>query len=320
MIGGRAGYWRGQTKTHLWYIALRWPRGFAEALHAPPVPLWDTDVECQPVPQRHRWQSNNRQNKILFSDSARGAFRCDKRNTPCNSSMGAHSHNTLKSTLQNAGHIIHVSHPSSPPPPNPRRATTTGPDATPPPPPAICQNLGGGGGGGGGAVGAGEGVGGRVRGGGGGIGSSAGGGGAARNPLLPHAYLKGVCVCVWGAWGYRGMYAIIAISRLCPEESLKALQVQRHSTPLQRSMGQKNWRHGPRTAIFQNSGGGGGRGAGGCRIQGPGPAAPPGPHPHPSSSALFRSIPGHNGPRTPQPRPLDGPCHRQELLLRSSPD
>ena len=33
------------------------------------------------------------------------------------------------------------------------------------------------------------------------------------------------------------------------------------------------WRHGPRTAIFQNSGGGGG-GWGG-RIQGPGPASPP---------------------------------------------
>ena len=47
-------------------------------------------------------------------------------------------------------------------------------------------------------MGGGGGVGGRV-GGGGGIGSSAGGGGpkgggAARDPLLPHAYLKGVCV------------------------------------------------------------------------------------------------------------------------------
>ena len=46
-----------------------------------------------------------------------------------------------------------------------------------------------------------------------------GGGAAAHDPLLPHAYLKGcVCVCL-GAWGYRGMYAIIAISRLCQEES-----------------------------------------------------------------------------------------------------
>ena len=76
--------------------------------------------------------------------------------------------------------------------------------------------------GGRGAVGArgGGGVGGRV--GGGGIGSS-----AARNLLLPHAYLKGVCVCVCvcpGAWGYRGMYAIIAISCLCREESLKGLK------------------------------------------------------------------------------------------------
>ena len=43
-----------------------------------------------------------------------------------------------------------------------------------------------------------------------------------------------------GAWGYRGMYAIIAISCLCQEESLKGL------------------------------------GGGGCRLQGLGPAAPPG--------------------------------------------
>ena len=56
------------------------------------------------------------------------------------------------------------------------------------------------------------------------------GGGAARDPLLPHAYLKGVCVCL-GPWVYRGAYAIIAISRLCQEESFKGLKDQRHSTP-----------------------------------------------------------------------------------------
>ena len=39
-----------------------------------------------------------------------------------------------------------------------------------------------------------------------------------------------VCVCVQ-AWGYRGMYAIIVLSRLCQEESLKGLKDQRHSTP-----------------------------------------------------------------------------------------
>ena len=73
----------------------------------------------------------------------------------------------------------------------PGGATTTGPDATPPPQLSICQNLQGGEG----TVGAG-GESRRERGGGGGrgIGSSAGEGGAARNPLLPHAYLKGVCV------------------------------------------------------------------------------------------------------------------------------
>ena len=92
--------------------------------------------------------------------------------------------------------IFSVLRPASKPPTNrpqkqvlrPRggRGTTTGPDATPPP--SYLQKLAGR------AVGAGM-VGGRM-GGGGGIGSSAGGGGgAARHPLLPHAYLKGVCVC-----------------------------------------------------------------------------------------------------------------------------
>ena len=104
-------------------------------------------------------------------------------------------------------------------------ATTIGLDATHPP--TICQNLPGGelGRGGGG------GVGGR----GGGNGQLSGGGvpkgGVGCDPLLPDAYLKGVCVRL-GAWGYRGMYAIIAISRLCQEESLTGLKDQRHSTPL----------------------------------------------------------------------------------------
>ena len=49
------------------------------------------------------------------------------------------------------------------------------------------------------------------------------GGGLARNPLLPHAYLLGgVCL---GVWGYGGMYAIIALSCLCREESLEGRRV-----------------------------------------------------------------------------------------------
>ena len=68
-------------------------------------------------------------------------------------------------------------------------------------PPAICQNLWGGGGGGG------RGVGGRV----GGIGSLAGGGGGATH--YNHMHSSRGCL---GAWGYRGMYAIIAISCLLP--------------------------------------------------------------------------------------------------------
>ena len=55
-------------------------------------------------------------------------------------------------------------------------------------------------------------------------------------PTHPHAthychmHTSRGCVCL-GAWGYRGMCAVIAISRLCQEESLKGLQDHRHSTP-----------------------------------------------------------------------------------------
>ena len=90
----------------------------------------------------------------------------------------------------------------------PTGATTIGPDATHPP--AICQNVRGGG------------VGGRV--GWGGIGSSARGvgpKGGLRATHYYHMHTSRVCVCL-GAWGYRGMYAIIAISRLCQAETLKS--------------------------------------------------------------------------------------------------
>ena len=65
--------------------------------------------------------------------------------------------------------------------------TAIGPDATNPPPPGICQNLPGEGGGGQ----LGRGGGGRRE----GLGVLAawpGAGGAVRNPLLSHAYLKGL--------------------------------------------------------------------------------------------------------------------------------
>ena len=95
----------------------------------------------------------------------------------------------------------------------PGGATTTGADATPPP--SYLPKLAGGG-----AVGTG-GVGGR------------GGGGGLRTTHYYLMHTSRVCVCL-GAWGYRGMYAIIAISRLCREGSLKGLKGlrdQRHSTP-----------------------------------------------------------------------------------------
>ena len=57
-----------------------------------------------------------------------------------------------------------------------------------------------------------------------------GGGGGLRATHNYHMHTSRGCVCL-GAWGERGMYAIIAISRLCREESLKGLKDQTHSTP-----------------------------------------------------------------------------------------
>ena len=96
----------------------------------------------------------------------------------------------------------------------PGGATTTGPDATTPPSYLSKLAEGGGLGQGGGGVG--------------GYWQLGRGAGAARDPLLPHAYLKGVCVCL-GAWEYRGMYAMIAISRLCREESLTSPPLRKHA-------------------------------------------------------------------------------------------
>ena len=91
-----------------------------------------------------------------------------------------------------------------------------------PPSPRYLSILGGGGvgvgwggswgGGGGGGVSAG--------GGGGGIGSLAGGGGL-RATHYYHMHTSRGCL---RAWGHRGMYAIIAISCLCQQESRKGLK------------------------------------------------------------------------------------------------
>ena len=97
-------------------------------------------------------------------------------------------------------------------------ATTTGPDATPPPPLSV-KTCGGGG-------------------------ESAGWWGYWQLGLGGCDLIKKQTnALAWGGgggcaqpttitWEYRGMYAIIAISRLCQEESLKGLKDQRHSTPL----------------------------------------------------------------------------------------
>ena len=52
-------------------------------------------------------------------------------------------------------------------------------------------------------------------------------GGGLRATHYYHMHTSTVCVYL-GAWGYRGMCALIAISRLCQEESLKGLKDQRH--------------------------------------------------------------------------------------------
>ena len=132
--------------------------------------------------------------------------------------------------------LVHTLGKDSPP----GGATTTGPDATPPQ--LSAKTCGGGG------------VGGR----GGGIGSLARGGWCARPTR--------VCVCVSGGMGVRGMYAIIAISRLCQEESLKGLRDQRHSTPFNEAWDKISGAVGaiaPAPLSFKTWGGGG---AGGCRI------------------------------------------------------
>ena len=48
-----------------------------------------------------------------------------------------------------------------------------------------------------------------------------GGGGGLHATHYYHMHTSRGCL---GAWGYRGMYAIIAISCLCQEESLKGLK------------------------------------------------------------------------------------------------
>ena len=78
-------------------------------------------------------------------------------------------------------------------------ATTTGPDATPPPRQLSVKTGGRGG----------------V------LAAWPGGGGGLRATHCYHMHTSRGCL---GAWGYRGMYAIIAISGLCREESLKGLE------------------------------------------------------------------------------------------------
>ena len=82
------------------------------------------------------------------------------------------------------------------------------------PPQLSAKTCGGGGGdrGGGGQ---------QEVGGGGALAAWPGGGGELRATHYYHMHSSRGCL---GAWGYRGMYAIIAISCLCQEESFKGLK------------------------------------------------------------------------------------------------
>ena len=132
------------------------------------------------------------------------------------------------------------------------------------PPPSYLSKLAGGGSWGGGGVGGGMG---------GGIGSLAGGGGGLRTTHYYHMHTSRGCL---GAWGYRGMYAIIAISCLCREESLKGLRTK-GIVPLSTKHGTKflallaPW---PPHRYQSKLGGGGG--AGGVSHTRTGPGRPPG--------------------------------------------
>ena len=130
-------------------------------------------------------------------------------------------------------------------------------------PPSYLQKLAGGGG---------EVVGGGV---GGGVLAAGPGVGGLRATHYYHMHTSRVCVCLW-AWRYKGMYAIIAISHPCQEESLKVLRVLRTKgiVPPSTKHGTKFLAPLAPQPLHRYLGGGGG-GAGGCRIQGPGPAAPP---------------------------------------------
>ena len=72
----------------------------------PPPPLWDADVECLPVPQRHKAAEQQIQDKKLFSAIAIGAFHCDRRgDTPNSSGSRAHSTGTTVTISHNVRHI-----------------------------------------------------------------------------------------------------------------------------------------------------------------------------------------------------------------------
>ena len=165
--------------------------------------------------------------------------------------------------------------------------------------------------------------GGRQEGGGGGGGYwqlGPGGGGGLRATHYYHMHTSRGCL---GPWGCRGMYAIIAISRLCQ----KVLRVFRAKgiVPPSTKHGTKNlaplarW---PTHRYLSKLRGGGG--LGGCRIQRPGPAAPPGdlyrerspPPPVPTWTVPAPVSPSPRDERSPNdghPRAGDGGGGRMQV-------
>ena len=202
----------------------------------PPLRVWDADVEADPDPLRRAVakQQNSRQ-KSLWTTPFLGWTK---------DSMHAEEMalwpqgNGIHGSMRRGGgsgtqHFVYQKWPDKIIPTvnfvfshdghfglDPGGATTTGPDATPrPPPPSYLPKLAGG-----------LGWGGSWGEGGGAYWQLGPGGGGLRVTHYYHMHTSRGCVCL-GAWGYRGMYGIIAISSLCQEESLKGIKDQRHSTP-----------------------------------------------------------------------------------------
>ena len=82
-----------------------------------------------------------------------------------------------------------------------------------------------------------------------------------RDPLLPHAYVKGVCVA--GRMGVERLYVRTAISRLCQDDGLKGVFRTKGMVPPSTEHGTKDLAAWPRHCYLSKLVGEGGRAWGG---------------------------------------------------------